>query len=140
MLRLLFDRYCPNYGPSSHRSQVPSPYKLFINNHSVTIDQNPILFNFSQEFTRNFGIWQPSSILNAKHKKIFKQNVWQLAPVWPIFFFFFSICDFTVSIPHIIFIILSNKERGYSYLWMKAIIFQHVETIWIHFCTLIKKN
>ena len=41
-------------------SQVTSPYKLFINNHSIKFEQNSLLFNSSQEFTRNVGISQPS--------------------------------------------------------------------------------
>ena len=41
-------------------SQVTSPYKFFINNHSVTFERNPILFYCSQEFTRNLSISQPS--------------------------------------------------------------------------------
>ena len=39
---------------------VTSAYKLFINNHSVTFERNPILFNCSREFTQNLGISQPS--------------------------------------------------------------------------------
>ena len=41
-------------------SQVTFPYKVIINNHSVTIDENPILFNGSQGLTQNFGISQAS--------------------------------------------------------------------------------
>ena len=43
-----------------YRSFVTFPYKVVINNHNVTIEGNPILFNYSQEFTQNFGISQPS--------------------------------------------------------------------------------
>ena len=63
-------------------SQVIFPYKVVINNHSITIEGNPVLFNCSQVFTQNFGISQPSQILNAKNTKILKQSVWQLAPVY----------------------------------------------------------
>ena len=65
-------------------SQVTSPCKWFINNRSVTFERNPILFNCSQGFTRNFGISQPSWKSNAKNTKVFKQKVLQLAPVYPI--------------------------------------------------------
>ena len=41
-------------------SQMTFPYKVVINNHSVTIEGNPILFDRSQESTQNFGISQPS--------------------------------------------------------------------------------
>ena len=37
-------------------SKVTVPYKVAINNHTVTISEIPILFNCSQEFTQNFGI------------------------------------------------------------------------------------
>ena len=43
------------------------PYKVVNNNHSVTIEENPILFNCTQGFTKKFGISQPSQILNAKN-------------------------------------------------------------------------
>ena len=39
---------------------VTGDLKVVINNHSVTIEGNPILFNCSQGITRNFGISQPS--------------------------------------------------------------------------------
>ena len=65
---------------------MTSPYKLFINKHSVTFERNPVLFNCSQEFTRNFGILQLSEKSNTKNTKIFKQNVWKLAPVYPTHF------------------------------------------------------
>ena len=68
--------WCDNLPRNRSRlSQVTFPYKLFINNYSVTF--------CSWAFTRNFGILQPSQILNAKNTKILKQNVWQLAPVYP---------------------------------------------------------
>ena len=48
--------WCDNLPRKRGRlSQLTSPYKLFINNHSVTFERNPILFNGSQEFTQNFG-------------------------------------------------------------------------------------
>ena len=56
-------------------SQVTFPYEVVINNHSVTVEGNPILFNCSQGFTQNFGMSQPSQILNTKNIKILKQNV-----------------------------------------------------------------
>ena len=68
--------------------QVTFPYKVVINNHSVMIEGNPIFSNCSQGFTQNFGIWQPSYILNAKNTKILKQNVWQLALIYPTYIFF----------------------------------------------------
>ena len=49
-------------------SQVTSPYKLFINNHSVTFERNPVLFNCSQEFTRNFSI-SHTAFLKIKREK-----------------------------------------------------------------------
>ena len=58
-------------------------YKVVIDNHSVMIKGNSILFNCSQGFTQNFSISQPSWILNEKNSKILKQNVGQLAPVYP---------------------------------------------------------
>ena len=64
-------------------SQVTFPYKVVINNHTVKIEENPILFNSSQGFAQNFGISHPSWMLNAKNTKILKQNVWQPAPVYP---------------------------------------------------------
>ena len=64
-------------------SQVTFPYKVGINNRSVMIEENSIILNFTQGFTQNFGLPQPSQILNAKNTKILKQNVWQLAPVYP---------------------------------------------------------
>ena len=39
---------------------VTFPYKVVINDHSVTIKGNPILFICIQGFTQNFGISQPS--------------------------------------------------------------------------------
>ena len=66
-------------------SQVTFFYKVVINNPSVTIEGNPILLNCSQGFTQNVGISQPSWIFKAKNTKIFKQNVWQLAPDYPIY-------------------------------------------------------
>ena len=36
-------------------------YKVVINNHSVTIEGNPILFNCSQGFTQSFGIYHSLS-------------------------------------------------------------------------------
>ena len=56
-------------------SQMTFPHKVVINNHSVTIKGNPILFNCSQGFTQNLGILQPSEILDAKNTIILKQNV-----------------------------------------------------------------
>ena len=41
-------------------SQVTFPYEVVIENHSVMIEENLILFNCSQEFTQNFGISEPS--------------------------------------------------------------------------------
>ena len=41
-------------------SQVIFPYKVVINNHSVTIEGSPILFNCSRGFSQNFGISQHS--------------------------------------------------------------------------------
>ena len=38
--------------------QLTFPYNVVINNHSVTIEGNLILFNGSQGFTQNFGISQ----------------------------------------------------------------------------------
>ena len=79
--------WCDNLPRNQGRlSQVTSPYELFINNHNVTFERNPVLFNCSQEFTRNFGISQPSWKSNAKNTKIFKRKVWQIAPVYPIYF------------------------------------------------------
>ena len=58
--------WCDNLPRNRGRlSQVTSPYKLFINNHSVTIERNPILFNCSQEFTENFG----TAFLKIKREK-----------------------------------------------------------------------
>ena len=49
--------WCNNLPHNRGRlSQVTSPYKLFINNHTVTFEWNPILFNCNQEFIRNFGL------------------------------------------------------------------------------------
>ena len=68
--------WCDNLPRNRGRlSQVTSPYKLFINNHSVTFERNPILFNCSQEFSGNFGISQPSQKTAAKNTKVFKQKV-----------------------------------------------------------------
>ena len=72
-------------------SQVTFLYKVVSNNCNVTIEGNPTLFNCSQGFTQNFAISQPSWILNAKNTKILKQNVWQLAPVYPTLCKFFCI-------------------------------------------------
>ena len=46
----LFDiMWCDNLPRNRGRlSQVTSPYKLFINDHSVTLERNPALFNCSQ--------------------------------------------------------------------------------------------
>ena len=45
--------WCDNLPRNRGRlSQVTSPYKVVINNHSVTFERNPILFNCSQEFTQ----------------------------------------------------------------------------------------
>ena len=63
-------------------SQVTFSYKMVINNHSVAIEGNPIVFNCNQGFIQNFGISQPSQILNAKNAKILKQNLWQ-PPIYP---------------------------------------------------------
>ena len=41
-------------------SQVTFPYKVVINNHSITIEWNPKFFNYSQGFNQNFGTSQPS--------------------------------------------------------------------------------
>ena len=64
---------CPRYGESCHR--WPS--------HIFTIKGNPMSFNCSQGFTQNLGMSQSFLILNAKNTKILKQNMWQLAPVYP---------------------------------------------------------
>ena len=37
-------------------SQVAFPYKVVINNDSVTIEGNPILFNRTQGFAQNFSL------------------------------------------------------------------------------------
>ena len=53
--------WCDNlFRDRGRLSQVTCPYKLFINNHSVMFERNPILLNCSRGFTRNFGISQPS--------------------------------------------------------------------------------
>ena len=39
-------------------SHVTFPYKVVINNQSVTIEGNPILFNYNQGFTQDFGMSQ----------------------------------------------------------------------------------
>ena len=45
---------------------VTFPYKAVINNHSVTIGGNPILFNCSQRFKQKFHI---TAFLNIECKK-----------------------------------------------------------------------
>ena len=42
-------------------------YKVVINNHCVTIEGNPILFNCSQGFTQNY--WHITAFLNIECKK-----------------------------------------------------------------------
>ena len=54
-------------------SQVVSPYKLLINNHSVTFKRNPILINCSEEFTRNYGIFL--KIKREKYKSLQTKSV-----------------------------------------------------------------
>ena len=52
--------WCDNLPPLRGKlSQATFPYKAVINDHSVTIEGNPILFNCSQGFTQSFGISQP---------------------------------------------------------------------------------
>ena len=48
-------------------SQATFPYKVVINNHSVTIEGNPILFNCSQGFTQI--LWHITVFLNIECKK-----------------------------------------------------------------------
>ena len=57
-----------------------SCHKVVINNLSVTIEGNPILFNCSQGFTQNFGISQPSSILDAKNTRILEKKCVTTSP------------------------------------------------------------
>ena len=68
--------WCDNLPRNRGRlSQVTSPYKLFINNHSVTFDRNPVLYNCSQEFTRNFDITAFLKIKRAKYKNLQTKSV-----------------------------------------------------------------
>ena len=53
-------RYSVQYRLRGKLSQSTFPYKVVINNHSITIEGNLILFNCSEGFTQNFGISQPS--------------------------------------------------------------------------------
>ena len=55
-----FDRLYKTYGFHALDRLFDPAVQLFINNHSVTFTRNPILFNCSQGFTRNFGISQLS--------------------------------------------------------------------------------
>ena len=58
--------FCDNL-PQLRRKlpQVTFPYKVDINNHSITIEKNPVLFNCSQGFAQNFG----TAFLNIECKK-----------------------------------------------------------------------
>ena len=64
-------------------SQVTCPYKVLINNRSITSEGNPIFFNCSQGLIQNFGIF-----LNIKCKKYEKLETKCVAtsPGLPYFF------------------------------------------------------
>ena len=97
-------------------SRITFPYKVVINNHSVTIKGNPILFNCSQGFTQNFGISQPSYILNAKNTKTLKQNVRQLVPVYRIHFFinYFKLPTFQIITSILICFTLNKAQLSWQ--------------------------
>ena len=73
--------WCDNLPRNRGRlSQVTSPY-----NHSVTFERNPILFNCSPEFTRNFV-----KIKREKYKNLQTKSV-TTSPGLP--YYYYSQCE-----------------------------------------------
>ena len=88
------------------------PYKVVINNHSVTIEGNLIFFNCSQGFTQNFGL--PKYWI----KKIPKSwnKMWQPASVYRTTIFF-SQCIFTFFAAYKFLFLMLKKNYRYSFRW-----------------------